>query len=120
MTTQTSTTGVRGIRIEASYSCLGCRSVLDKVLNLETTEPFSLETTVLSLRLRPVTQAHTDETFFVSPRLRSLTPHVLNVIDSGVELRHPVRLVNETPSQLADCVLYKDSESRNVTKLSET
>ena len=81
-------------------------------MNLESTEPFSLETTILSLRMRPMAQAHTDETFLLSPRLRSLTPHVLNMVDSWLELRHPVRLFNETPSQLADCVLYKDSESR--------
>ena len=111
---QTSTTGVRGIRIETSYTCLGCRSALTKVMNLESTEPFSLETTILSLRMRPMAQAHTDETFLLSPRLRSLTPHVLNMVDSWLELRHPVRLFNETPSQLADCVLYKDSESRRV------
>ena len=111
---QTSTTGIRGIRIEASYTCLGCRSALTKVMNLESTEPFSLETTILSLRLRPMAQAHTDETFLLSPRLKSLTPHVLNMVDSWLELRHPVRLFNETPSQLAECVLYKDSESRYV------
>jgi hypothetical protein len=113
---RTSTTGVRGIRVETAYSLktpeVECRSVIEKVLNLETTEPFAIETNFLSLRMKQIQQAFTDETFLLSPKLKSLTPHVLHVVDSWVELRHPVRLEEETPSQLAGCVLYKDSVSR--------
>ncbi len=114
---KTSTTGMRGIRVETAYSVtadegVSCRSSINAVMNLETREPFTLDTSLLSLRLRPIQQACTDETFLLSPSLKALTPHVLEVVDSWTELRHPVRLEEETPSQLSGCILYESSVSR--------
>ncbi len=118
-----STTGTRAIRIGATYSALNedgkdCLCSLTEVLSLETVDPFSLETRLRSLRQRQLEQVFTDETFLLMPRLFSLSPHPLKILDSWLEARHPFRQDGiddrqpRFPSQLTGCRLCQDAEGR--------
>ncbi len=119
-----STTGRRGIRVQVSYSIttpsaassVRCRSSLSEFLGLQTLEPFSMESSLLSCRLRPIQQAHTDEPFLLAPGLRCLTPHSLRVLDSWLEARAPLRPERQPPppSQLKGCLLGKASEAKEI------
>ncbi len=80
---RSSTVGRRGIRVRSTYSVtctssssssssggLECRSTLSDFLDLRTLEAFSLDSVLLSLRLKPVQQTHTDEPFMLLAKLR--------------------------------------------------
>ena len=107
-----STTGLRGVKVQVSYRIkttedIECQCSISEVINLETMEPFALDTEFLSLRQRKIDQAYTDELFLLTPKLRSLTTHAVKVADSWVEVRPPIQLQSATPSQLQGCVLVR-------------
>ncbi len=114
-----STTGERGVRIRVSYSVqtdggLVCSSSISDFLNVDTKEPFSLDSNLLSVRLRPMQQAYTDEPFFLSPKLKALTAHPISILDSYMEPRPPLKLVcvGDHLSQIKGCVLGRDFETK--------
>ncbi len=55
-------------------------------------------------------KAYSDEPFLLLPELKSLTSHSIHILDSTVEVRHPIRRVdNSLPSQLRGCTMYHES-----------
>lgn len=115
-----STTGFRGVTITTKYSVSiddppsNCLSQISETLKLETIEPFKLDYTIQSIRMKAIKKVFTDETFLLCPQVKSITEHGISILDSGVEIRPPMQLFNPTPSQLAQTNLYHNSIGREL------
>ena len=59
----------------------------------------------------PINNAYTDEPFLLLPMIKSLSSHPVKVVNSWLEMKHPVEICNQDklPSQLAECLFNKDS-----------
>ena len=53
--------------------------------------------------------AYSDEPFLLVPEIKALSEHPLRILNTSVEVRLPMRLLNDSVSQLTGCTLYKES-----------
>jgi hypothetical protein len=79
-------------------------------VHLDTVEPFVVGSEILSSpRQQTLESAYTDEPFLILPELKSLSRHALKIVDSGLEVRFPVRKLHPVSSQLSGCCFEFDS-----------
>ena len=53
--------------------------------------------------------AYSDEPFLLVPEIKALSNHSVRILNTSVEVRSPMRLLNGSFSQLVGSTLYKDS-----------
>ena len=108
---KSSTTGERGVNVTVTYDVGEYTCSLEETLMFDTIEPFDVSRECLTQHHQPLTSgnAFTDEPFLLFPQLKSLSCHELTVVDSWLEPRHPLQLVQPVTSQLKDCRVPKDS-----------
>ena len=53
--------------------------------------------------------AYSDEPFLLVPEIKALSNHSVRILNTSVEVRSPMRLLNGSFSQLVSSTLYKDS-----------
>ena len=107
-----STTGQRGVEVSAKYKVLHFECEVRDDIEMDSISPFEMGSELLSCKRQlPLENAFTDEPFLFLPEIKSLSHHSVKIIDSWLEVKHPVQICGEKkiPSQLAGCVLYKDS-----------
>lgn len=111
---KSSTTGKRGININVTYQVQDASNQyeckLEEKLDLETVEPFLIGSELLSCRTQQkMDTAYSDEPFLLVPEIKALSNHSVRILNTSVEVRSPMRLLNGSFSQLVGSTLYKDS-----------
>ena len=107
-----STTGRRGIEVAARYNISHYKCELKDTIDFDTILPFEQGSNLLSCKRQiPINNAYTDEPFLLLPMIKSLSCHPIKIINSWLEVKHPVEICNKEkmPSQLAECLFNKDS-----------
>ena len=107
-----STTGQRGIEVSARYTISHFNCELKDTIECDTILPFEIGSDLLSCkRQMPISNAYTDEPFLLLPMIKSLSSHPVKVVNSWLEVKHPVEICNQDklPSQIAECLFNKDS-----------
>ena len=107
-----STTGRRGIEVAVRYKISHYECELKDTIDFDTILPFEQSSELLSCKRQiPISNAFTDEPFLLLPAIKSLSCHPIKIIDSWLEVKHPVEICDKKkiPSQLADCLFNKDS-----------
>ena len=83
---------------------------MSETLHLETVEPFVVDSELLSVpRQLGLESAFTDEQFLILPELKSLSSHAIKIVDTGLEVRFPVRKLFPVSSQLSGSCMERDS-----------
>jgi hypothetical protein len=109
-----STTAQRSVHFTCDYSVENSgktfRCFLSETLHLETVEPFVVDSELLSVpRQLGLESAFTDEQFLILPELKSLSSHAIKIVDTGLEVRFPVRKLFPVSSQLSGSCMERDS-----------
>ena len=107
-----STMGRRGLEVSVRYNILHFNCELKDTIDFETILPFELGSDLLSCKRQlPISNAYTDEPFLLLPMIKSLSNHSIQIVDSWMEVKHPVQICSQQKieSQLAGCIFHKDS-----------